>query len=821
VPGVSIASEKIFSAFTELCLVTTWQFSLTLELTRLVPLGPAVSFVGSKLARLAREVTSFGSDVFVEESVAAVFGRLRLCPHFDKTFRMSVGTTDRSVISDVLDIALSSGPGPTVQRALTATNEDYRYLSTVVQMSLLTHVHDVAGLADGLYAILENRLEGAPPDHPRPPDMNVLYGTLRACREQTDQFQWHLLLESVTRELGAAYETEFAAAYPQESVNGGIDFLSNCKSLAKPVLQGLVDMLLAVQSLPDDRKIRIKTLRGVPTIVVWVYHIHAIRVQVNVRDKTGAIRKSTSFGVGQPQVVIDAGRGPDSIYLLSVVESEVLFNLVDDTPEKTVRLEPSRRYPLGQVAETFIMAEARAKSMRLSADDTSRLLQMVATDAVCYGLTEAGKSLPSISTGANHFTSAELSLLMNEFAYQNWGHVGKTILILFGVMVPNLERDISSTLLKGRNDEFPRRRSYVVGDGDTQLEVDLQPLSNFVRTMNIVDGLEDCVDFPLAVKARSILFGSPPDIWTRQGRRGRSIEKRDLAQSRLLNSFSQILFGFNHAKPVQEISYPRTTIATDLSLVSDLGWSVFLPTVGIIDPYEASRPRILLRRGIPVRNGAVRRCIADAGYEVNYKLPTYEQYNGGNSASLNFDHFRKDRSSTIFKHALVGMTMAAFVVSFVFESPRWGQACVGMREMHRIVSYCTIWEPDGCGHEPDDIVDEGTEETDTEDNEGGSDSSSQSSASSHHGSDGDDQVPPQDGDEVQVAQTGNEYFLLATAGNIAGRWLALCLYNKEHYAIIRNPRTCLRCIVGRMDEEDHAFPQDQGNPEAKLTYVIV
>lgn len=69
------------------------QFSLSLELTRLLPLGPAINLFGGAMTKLARELTAYGSDIVVEEDLAAFFGRLKTCQHFEKTFRMAVGVT--------------------------------------------------------------------------------------------------------------------------------------------------------------------------------------------------------------------------------------------------------------------------------------------------------------------------------------------------------------------------------------------------------------------------------------------------------------------------------------------------------------------------------------------------------------------------------------------------------------------------------------------------------------------------------------------------------------------------------------------------------
>ena len=56
------------------------QFSISLELTRLLLLGAVTEADGRALIQLARDLRKFGSDIVIEEDLAEVSGRNRIQP---------------------------------------------------------------------------------------------------------------------------------------------------------------------------------------------------------------------------------------------------------------------------------------------------------------------------------------------------------------------------------------------------------------------------------------------------------------------------------------------------------------------------------------------------------------------------------------------------------------------------------------------------------------------------------------------------------------------------------------------------------------------
>ncbi|KAL8753290.1 MAG: hypothetical protein Q9199_005151 [Rusavskia elegans] len=125
----------------------TNQFSLSLELTRLVPFGQSAS---NAIMSLAGSLQNSGSETVIEEDLANIFGRCRTSPHRERGFRKIVGKNHSSTLSSALGLTLEDGPGPTAL-----------YLAMVIQSSLLTYIHEKSSLAAAIEQIFERKADEA------------------------------------------------------------------------------------------------------------------------------------------------------------------------------------------------------------------------------------------------------------------------------------------------------------------------------------------------------------------------------------------------------------------------------------------------------------------------------------------------------------------------------------------------------------------------------------------------------------------------------------------------------------------------------------
>ena len=310
------------------------QFSLSVELTKLVPLAPLAKVASGGLLSLLRQYRDEGFDPVTEEDLAMVFGRNKIESKFESTFRTAVRQSTVHKISDIAELMLEAGAGPTVRRSL----KEPVYFSTVVQLSLLTWTHGLNSLARGLAQALDRRAKGST-ESTVPPRYNALKDTLRAYREQTSGFMWELIISAVDRQL--------SAFRPDNSAGTWFEY----RPMPLCVLQALLDAFTAVQHLPDATLVRIVTFTGVSTIVVWAHHILGLTVLVEARQKR------IKFGQGQESVYINAEQqkeGQTTAASAALVNEtrDLLFeveNSLEDLPLQAASRHPISGYGLWMI----------------------------------------------------------------------------------------------------------------------------------------------------------------------------------------------------------------------------------------------------------------------------------------------------------------------------------------------------------------------------------------------------------------------------------------------------------------------------------------
>ncbi|KAE8451814.1 hypothetical protein EG329_002654 [Mollisiaceae sp. DMI_Dod_QoI] len=296
------------------------QFSLSLELTRLVPLAMTLAGKTYEAAmNLARDLQASGSDIVVEADILELFGHSRISDNISSSFRTIMSRTDppESLSNGIF---LFKGAGPTVLRALS----DVPYFSTIVQCSFLTEVHDRSSLATSLTRYLGQRAEEASEDSSvrAAPSFELVRGMLQACEDQTASYGWRNQL------LAVAAKLEFVEWKIYETI-------------PEAILHGLISMLPLVQHFPEDRYIVIKSSRGACSIIVWASLLLGLNVLVRVylNDEVKEVR----FGSLPEQVLIEisskyrdlaqANMKSPEITLLSSSTMEELFKLKSNEDE--------------------------------------------------------------------------------------------------------------------------------------------------------------------------------------------------------------------------------------------------------------------------------------------------------------------------------------------------------------------------------------------------------------------------------------------------------------------------------------------------------
>ena len=259
------------------------QFSLALELSNVFPVRSAVELAAAQLLNFARDLRRSGSDIVVEEDLAAVFGRGRINPELEDSFKNAIKIQKFISLSHGSEIRLDSGPGPTLHRAL----RERRYLATVIQLSLLAWMQNREQLASMLTSCMQRRAENNVQDASNPGYEGVV-ATLAACSSQCNNFAWSFYVQQI--------EDRLRTSFPEYKFHN--DYLG----MSEGLLLGAMDYFYLVQSLPDQRKILISNQFGCVTLILWAHFVLGLSVAISKAKVPG---DTITFGnSNDPQVII-------------------------------------------------------------------------------------------------------------------------------------------------------------------------------------------------------------------------------------------------------------------------------------------------------------------------------------------------------------------------------------------------------------------------------------------------------------------------------------------------------------------------------------
>ncbi|KAL8693560.1 MAG: hypothetical protein Q9218_001646 [Villophora microphyllina] len=517
------------------------QFSLSLELTKLVPFGSLVNAAGHGLVRLLRDIQTSGSDFVAEHDLAEAFGRNQVEPLFASTFRTAVKQSLIHELSGVAELVLEGGAGPTVRRSF---NEP-AYFAMIVQLSLLTFTHELTSLTKALTRSFERRAQGAS-EYVAPPRYDALIGTLRAVREQTCGFMWELILSAVEKKL-----------YPSILWTDGTLYI--LRTIPQVILQALMDSFTAIQHLPENTRLRIRSRAGIPTIIVWAHQVLGLTVTVDIDDQ------SHVFGEGPPTIYIDddvRGQAPAEVTLLNETD-DAFFHLAADTEDP--RLAPVPRHPIKDYG---------TRMLRLKDNDAEREKQMV------FAIVTSCLAVAKEQNRDRDIKRLEESRFV-ELPVQRVLEVSK---LLFNANEETITAiDLSSELpcaARKAHLDNPPGIPMIFGSGRAVLY-----LCHVVLVLCMAQGFDEELGLHLdALDKTAYLPFSMPDA------------------RRSFSSLASLLQGF--------VYHLTDSTSPSASVLSDWGWSLCLSSVVGQDLSDV-RPEVAFIRGVPARGGERKRRIVD------------------------------------------------------------------------------------------------------------------------------------------------------------------------------------------------------------------
>ena len=559
----------------------------------------------------------------VEEDLASVFGRCKIAPTLESSFK-TVVVQSSSNISLLEGIVLQGGPGPTVARAL----RESPYFVMVVQLSLLSWVFPSEHLAMAIADVLRKRSDGAPTFSalPSTPDRQGIFGVLQACESQTSAFNWNMMLEAVSTTLGY-----------------GIKHTRT--SLPRFALQGLVDMLPMVQTLPSDRFIHIQIAinrefdAGIPVLVVWAHHVLDLTVVVRTHSDQGKPVGDVRFGNSDLEQVFieEADVGDDSFITLLDAQKEHLLTIKPQPDAENDLIKSISRVPAKGWGTALLMDEMSDHTfLRPSYAAIIEELQMV---TIAFAFTIAKSLVKDDTSRDTHGDTARLRLSMvYNVDEDRLLQASKYLFDLPDINRAQLDSYVALYRFKRRNALLPKppaldavARASTLQDQSTDdidrkwnsITVHASRLAVFLIALAHVVNLEDCDDLMFPGLAFVEILGHE---LARQVEEWDGKDALRVSEDAWLQAIAVPFLGFRGNVWKQ----PWAKIC----LISDRGWSAWISTFGDADPTYVSPGSITFGRGSPCRNGVWKAGIWDSGGSLNFRIDPLKAESCGQMTSL-------------------------------------------------------------------------------------------------------------------------------------------------------------------------------------------
>jgi hypothetical protein len=561
-------------------------FQVSLELTKVLPVREALTLLArytvKQVLDLARNLKNSNSDILVEADLVAVFGRVRIDDAITRQFRSAVvgNTATFSIPNSPLE--LRQGAGPTLENAL-KPDSDEGALPTIIQLSLLSSTHDRSTLASALSYGINKRVElGFPSANPSPGYDGIL-GTLEAISSQSPVSFWSPYIQAIrdriTPVLSYGRVRQDAAALPSN------------------LLFACLDSLCMIQRWPEEYTLTVSDAAGCVTLILWAHHLLGLPVLLRAPNAEDDVYFRHDPRAS-PKVIIHGSKiqsmnGPE-ICLLGT-GNEVRIR-IDPTLAEFVPIEARERVPLAGYSTIHLC----------------RHLEMPLSKAF---------EAPQEFEDAAHFSVAIAISILRRM-------VRETTSVAFSIKAWQIWEAVS-VLFDGVNFEIPRVEKYAdTIPSDISLEsmsLDLLPsyLQRFckekelslaqlyliaidVLVMAMVPGIVKCRNLPLITVNDFVEDG------TLQKKLIAAKGPISLSSTDIFNHLSRQLLGPSPTDDGLGVEEQNN----DIFVVSDFGWTIYLPTFGSgdCDPSHINPESVFIREGVPTdkRTGERKSFIRDA-----------------------------------------------------------------------------------------------------------------------------------------------------------------------------------------------------------------
>ena len=463
------------------------------------------------------------------------------------------------------------GSGPTVGRAI--AGKDRFYLSTVIQLSLLGWVHGRSSLAITLAESMERRyelkVEGASPD----PTYEGIVGTLEACTSQTSSMKWSDYIQSVELRIR---QTCHDFQYQKDYV-----------CLAPTTILAGMDYLCMVQKWSESRIMVVHNQKGFLTLIVWAYHLLGLSTLVKgIPGGDVYFRKSEARS---PQVIIIwayEGATPDVCLLDSKMEL-VLETSSDDI--KLRELDACERLPLRNFGAILLRREMNKPSVSSDDNCTDPAILESVQHVVAMAIITTGKLRRLKDTNDTRRQGSLECWQMYDAASLIFGNLRVDVkginayLDLVKTTLSEVPSLFSLPLPRALDAYLKKLDPKNTGSEPLPFHKRLMRLAAVVVVFASVPEITGCADLPLIAdlgNIEGIEFVS--HIQFNEG-------LVHYEPSGLFYPLCQMLVGFFFTTHEDGNSF----------MVSNFGWTVYLPSFGDHDPVNTVPERLLVKKGVP------------------------------------------------------------------------------------------------------------------------------------------------------------------------------------------------------------------------------
>ena len=592
-------------------MASSFGLQFAFELTKVFPIKDAVQYTGNRILEFARALRKTNSDIVVEEDLAQLVGQLRIDPSFEQGFREAVRKQNVASLPNVDEVYLSQGAGPTVQNGL----KDRRYMSAIIQLSMMCSVHSCPDVANMLTNTMDIRNNRCVPGANSSPGYVGILGTLEAVTSQTVDFDWSAISKQVEEKLASHLKSyHYTPAYYR---------------ITPAVMLAAFDAFAAVQRLPADRKIIVTNEIGIITLIVWAHFLLGLHVVVEgdfeqaihfvTQDlpQVSIIWANCEYKGEEFKIIRSWERARESGPEFRLLDADASVILSSKASEESKLIQAQERVPLRGSGTLFLR---RKLNNTILTPESDPIYKSIVNYVTALAIFDIGKFYRRDSPVDDADADEIASLYSTKL--ENWRFMCASKMLFFG-LEPDVESVksfgdfVEETSISGKNspDRFKSSKllpvsfsgffKRVVDDDNAEEFVKyfkrmLEELAESIGVFAFVANVENCGDLPVRMQAEH----TPTFRRSKYEVYAEMLSPKD--DRRACLDCSHIFLGLasriiDDPFDIQRAAGEDRAYGSHRScwLFSARGWSVYLPTVGGADPAEVRPELVYIEKGVP------------------------------------------------------------------------------------------------------------------------------------------------------------------------------------------------------------------------------